>query len=467
MELYSFPTPTGSRYDFKYLVRPKSTNNISGLPIEKPTSCNDNEESFFSSFSDVSWDGMDALTYKRLLNGLTFRPETQLKIFESCVNTDKSLNYEWQSEDDIRKKLSDLRDEATGGLTVVVGHGNGRSVPLGITTACFQEITTHLRIPRHFLSSLNSNNGSLSHFTEYRNMDGGYHKTHLHILIQTTKSPSRSFCCALRVNIRNGALAVLFFDRDEESVNEILGRLRVHQKVLHENPIAFLSLLFEMHCHASEHYRAYLDDQVLAVECSTRMTAFHIQTKYPATETDYEALSGPLHSCNTNLIFLEVILEFEARFGDFCKQVHSTFAQLRREEGLEDFSQYQQNMYMQGVDYQIQANEFRRVQARSLQKRIQSQMSVLYSLISQKDSRVNLSVAEDSKKIAAATMNDSKAMKLIALLTLVFLPGTLVAVSIAISLKLHLLATDISLLGRQSSAQASLIFRAHPNTLKE
>ena len=56
----------------------------------------------------------------------------------------------------------------------------------------------------------------------------------------------------------------------------------------------------------------------------------------------------------------------------------------------------------------------------------------MYSLISQHDSRINLLVAEESRKIAGATMHDSKAMKLIALLTLVFLPATLMAVSLEI-----------------------------------
>jgi hypothetical protein len=47
----------------------------------------------------------------------------------------------------------------------------------------------------------------------------------------------------------------------------------------------------------------------------------------------------------------------------------------------------------------------------------------MYSLISQRDSRINLRIAE-------AAQQDSRTMKTIALLTLIFLPGTLVAVSL-------------------------------------
>ena len=53
----------------------------------------------------------------------------------------------------------------------------------------------------------------------------------------------------------------------------------------------------------------------------------------------------------------------------------------------------------------------------------------LFHLSSQRDSKINVSVAEDSKLIAASAAEDSKAMRTIAILTLIFLPATLVSVS--------------------------------------
>jgi len=57
----------------------------------------------------------------------------------------------------------------------------------------------------------------------------------------------------------------------------------------------------------------------------------------------------------------------------------------------------------------------------------QSLDTMLYHSINQKDSRLNYSIARDSKKIAAATRKDSSAMKTIAILTIIFLPGTFIA----------------------------------------
>lgn len=50
------------------------------------------------------------------------------------------------------------------------------------------------------------------------------------------------------------------------------------------------------------------------------------------------------------------------------------------------------------------------------------------SLAAQKNSNINKRIAEQSKQIALETRRDSEAMKTIAILTVLFLPGTFVSV---------------------------------------
>ncbi|KIX05297.1 uncharacterized protein Z518_06169 [Rhinocladiella mackenziei CBS 650.93] len=57
----------------------------------------------------------------------------------------------------------------------------------------------------------------------------------------------------------------------------------------------------------------------------------------------------------------------------------------------------------------------------------ESQSSMLFNMINQRDSRLNYSVAQSSRQIAAASRRDSSAMKTISILTLIFLPGTFVS----------------------------------------
>jgi hypothetical protein len=53
----------------------------------------------------------------------------------------------------------------------------------------------------------------------------------------------------------------------------------------------------------------------------------------------------------------------------------------------------------------------------------------LFNLVSQQDADLNIALAHDSKKLAAASKRDSSAMKIIAILTTIFLPGTFISVS--------------------------------------
>jgi len=52
----------------------------------------------------------------------------------------------------------------------------------------------------------------------------------------------------------------------------------------------------------------------------------------------------------------------------------------------------------------------------------------LFNLIAQEDNTINIEVARDSKEIAIASKRDSSAMKVVAFLTTIFLPGTFISV---------------------------------------
>ncbi|KAI0863626.1 hypothetical protein F4860DRAFT_44121 [Xylaria cubensis] len=59
-----------------------------------------------------------------------------------------------------------------------------------------------------------------------------------------------------------------------------------------------------------------------------------------------------------------------------------------------------------------------------LQERVRSQNTVVYALMTQADARININLAKASKELAAATKRDSSSMKSIAIMTMLFLPGT-------------------------------------------
>lgn len=69
----------------------------------------------------------------------------------------------------------------------------------------------------------------------------------------------------------------------------------------------------------------------------------------------------------------------------------------------------------------------------------------LFNLIAQSDSLINVSLAKDSREMAVASKQDSSAMKIIALLTTFFLPGTFIAVRLGIPSDIRIMFKGIKI----------------------
>ncbi|KAK5630027.1 hypothetical protein RRF57_005742 [Xylaria bambusicola] len=59
-----------------------------------------------------------------------------------------------------------------------------------------------------------------------------------------------------------------------------------------------------------------------------------------------------------------------------------------------------------------------------LQERVKSQNTVVYALMQQMDAKININLAKASKELVEAAKKDSSSMKSIAIMTMLFLPGT-------------------------------------------
>ncbi|KAI9799361.1 MAG: hypothetical protein M1833_004060 [Piccolia ochrophora] len=80
----------------------------------------------------------------------------------------------------------------------------------------------------------------------------------------------------------------------------------------------------------------------------------------------------------------------------------------------------------------------------------------IFNLMAQRDTKLNLEVARDSKSLAAASKRDSSAMKSVAVVTIVFLPGTFLSVSLPVT------ASSLPSLPPQQSADTKKTLFAMP-----
>lgn len=199
------------------------------------------------------------------------------------------------------------------------------------------------------------------------------------LIVQTPYSPIRNFSCALRVSVVSGSARGLFFDLDESSASRVTQRLHENRELIRENPLTFLNILFEDHGQSCERHRAHLDREVVRMERRTGKTSIVLFSR--AVDTDYEQLNKDLHACNTELIFLDNITNFEMSLGRFIKETLTKFEALRHESGISSDSMYAYETLSQNMDYLINSCEMRRYQAQSLHRRIQSQINVVSDVL--------------------------------------------------------------------------------------
>ncbi|KAI9773483.1 MAG: hypothetical protein M1835_006160 [Candelina submexicana] len=199
------------------------------------------------------------------------------------------------------------------------------------------------------------------------------------------------------------------------------------------DPFLILSIALSDYGSWMESERRSLDDSVLHFEAKTGMGALIYDESERAAAAEHTALVKDLHLCEGLLIMFERIVEFQVRWIEFMQKQHDTLNELRLGTSiLRDMKQIDRpgnHKVTTSLELSASFSRERLEQVRTLKSRIQIQLSVVANLIAQNDSRTNISVAEASRQIAIETKRDSNAMKTIAALTMIFLPGTFVAVS--------------------------------------
>lgn len=177
----------------------------------------------------------------------------------------------------------------------------------------------------------------------------------------------------LRININDGSAKGFMIHADESVVARVLRQLRESWDSLESNPLAFLNIIFADHGQSCEDRRADLDNDVASIERRTGKTSLPLFSH--DFDMDHERLNEDLHACNTNLIFLDNVTNFEMSVGKFIKDTYVKFAVLRHEMGIASTSNYES--LSQDTDCLINVCEMRRYQAQSLHRRLQSQINVV------------------------------------------------------------------------------------------
>ncbi|MCJ1253613.1 hypothetical protein MMC24_001425 [Lignoscripta atroalba] len=192
------------------------------------------------------------------------------------------------------------------------------------------------------------------------------------------------------------------------------------------HPMLLPTIIFHVHLKNTERYRVSLNEKVVAVEYMVGyVDVGQLSWTYAGSGLrenkvlDLEQLTTRLHSYLTELIFLDQVSRFRIDCASFLvktiKEIQDLYPESTRQVRAWEARELEQS-----IDYMKSMSDTLWYQT--------------YSMIAQNDSRLNYSIASDSAQIAVASKRDSSAMKTVALITVLFLPGTFVAAIFSMSM---------------------------------
>ena len=190
--------------------------------------------------------------------------------------------------------------------------------------------------------------------------------------------------------------------------------------------IAEMSALFEEE-------RRLRDREVQAEENRTGFAALRVHYSSGVQNLTMSSTRN-LHTIAGHLQFLKRAVNFQIGLIEFLMMQHKKLAGIRKSrsrESLDDLAAIEESVEktQRSLDLTLSSTRHRLDQIVELTYRIAAQIKVVDNMIAQGDSRANIAIAEQSRRIAIDTKEDSVAMKTISALTMVFLPGTFVGVS--------------------------------------
>ena len=190
--------------------------------------------------------------------------------------------------------------------------------------------------------------------------------------------------------------------------------------------VAEISALFEEE-------RRLRDREVQAEESKTGFAALRVHYSSGLQNLTMGSTRN-LHTVAGHLQFLKRAVNFQIGLIEFLIMQHEKLTEIRKSRSLKSLDDLaaiegSAEKTQRSLHLTLSSTRHRLNQVVELTYRIAAQIKVVDNMIAQGDSRANIAIAEQSRRIAIDTKEDSVAMKTISALTMVFLPGTFVGVS--------------------------------------
>ncbi|KAI3396754.1 hypothetical protein diail_11716 [Diaporthe ilicicola] len=315
-----------------------------------------------------------------------------------------------------------------GDVSSAVGDAAYKSKPVNISKTSLANLLAECRLPPFTIISCGLKRFHLSHHIQY-DRDGSDEPDALVLLLRIPRN-SQSVSVAMRIRLADLATVVFLTSMTEETGRKIRARCAERRHLLAKHPLYFLALIYEDRCFE---YKGWFDDileEINVVESATGMTRntwkMQLSPRLWDWFSDYDNLLRALYASNTELSHFATVTTFSVKLGDFLLGALRMLEELRAAARLAPLPRREFVRLQERIVFTRSRCDLTADKTKEMLERVKGQINVAFNLVAQRDSKVNLAVAEDSNHVATLAARDSETMKTITVLTLLFLPSTLV-----------------------------------------
>ncbi|KAI1621869.1 hypothetical protein EDD37DRAFT_498193 [Exophiala viscosa] len=237
------------------------------------------------------------------------------------------------------------------------------------------------------------------------------------VMISTPPTTWGAFSCCLRIHLDNSRVSGILLYSDRGQPRDIPHLLRSRQGALSISPVLFLVSIFE-----ALGVDRRIDEARLAgaIQTAEQRTGFWEEMSSTIAASQYEQWNKQVHHCRIWLSMLQRRANFQQELGQFLHDCVDLVNQLRAERGMGPEPRWRRSAVLQVVKYQMTTCRRLQTELELLHERIQVQVDVMRGFIAQRDAQANIS-------LAITAQQDSGAVRTIAVVTLFFLPATLIS----------------------------------------
>lgn len=304
---------------------------------------------------------------------------------------------------------------------------------VGISRLTFVDLMEHVKIPPSFAVVLADNNGVCTAFHGEHGGNGISKSLEMYVKMPWAPALNGSLYFKHDLAASSTKMVIVFDDYIFDRLKEVFRRKSPYDSTVPmlKDPFTALTTIIAESVVLLEKQRDVLDTEVQEREASTGVTpmAWKMRTEVPIDA--YPPLFDMLHLCQQDLMFMERTIDFQVQLIQFLQEQHRELTDMRLLVASSDTERSSIRSQAQKIinSFAMSASQIHHMlsQVGTLSLRIRIQLGIVESRLNQANAKTQAQMSRTQVIIAEETKRDSIAMKTIAAVTMLFLPGTFTA----------------------------------------